>query len=133
MKLPLQFAILLATVILVHPGCRAITGGAEKDEFEATREVQALQSGPSDVPKEPATMTEADALAPTVEADIEGFARTPAGRVGNAAAEGGVILGLAAAITGLVRMFQRRLVLLTFFVSLAALALGAASFLSSAT
>jgi hypothetical protein len=114
-------------------GCSAITGGVEKDSVEAAREARAVNHAPEKDAAKSALLAEGPVVPPKVDVHREGFDHSGFGSAADVAAESAVIVGLAAAIVGLVRLYQRHLPLLGFLVALAALFVGLAAFFSAAT
>jgi hypothetical protein len=105
-------------------GC-AVIGKAEQDEVEAEREQEAAAAGGAtgepDLPID----------APEVDVPLEGFGDSAVASVADMAAEGIVILAIAALITSIVHLFRHRLPLLGFLTSAVAVVIAALAFLKA--
>ena len=119
---PLRFSILLP--LLLSVGCALVKpGGAKKDEAEAQREAAAEREEHAGAPL----------AGPVVDLPPDGFGESRLARVGDAVAEGLVLVALAALVTGIVQLFRRRLPLLGLVTSAVALLLAFLAFLKSWT
>ena len=116
----LLLGALLVLLLLLTTGCAFWNRtGVKKDEAEAKREAEA--EGRGRIP----------AGAPVVDLGPDGFGDSRLAHVGSFVAEGLVLAALAAAVTGIVRLYQRRLPLLGLLAAVVALLLAGLAFLKS--